>query len=153
MGKSASLGMSFSEAYVLRAGELTGLFARRRAGVLFWGGGNVGSCSMIVERWPEPWKPFARKQGIGLVEVMSRESAGSRRRGDEVTPQAVLFVCDRRGNESAIGETGKAGTPYSVCRLERDAESDGTAMETKALGVIMQRYGKRYLGWLCFLEA
>jgi hypothetical protein len=31
---------------------------------------------MIVERWPEPWKPFARKQGIGLVEVMSRESAG-----------------------------------------------------------------------------
>ncbi len=39
MGKRGSaVPMSFSEAYVLRAGELTGLFARRRAGVLFcWG--------------------------------------------------------------------------------------------------------------------
>lgn len=38
IGNTASLGMSFSEAYILRAGELTGRFARRRPGVLFWGG-------------------------------------------------------------------------------------------------------------------
>jgi hypothetical protein len=52
IGKSASLGTSFSEAYVLRAGELTGRFGRRRAGVLFWGG-NGGGCSMFVEKEEE----------------------------------------------------------------------------------------------------
>lgn len=45
IGKRGSVvPMSFSEAYILRAGELTGLFTRRRAGVLFWGG-NCG-CSI-----------------------------------------------------------------------------------------------------------
>src|SRR4051794_27812741 len=49
MGKiPASLGTSFSEAYVLR-GELAGRFARRRAGVfLLLGGGNDGGCCSMV---------------------------------------------------------------------------------------------------------
>lgn len=44
IGKSASLGMSLSEAYVLRAGELTGRFWRRRAGLFF---GGSWCCSMV----------------------------------------------------------------------------------------------------------
>jgi hypothetical protein len=65
-------------------------------------------------------KAVCGKPRNGLVEGASRERETPCGDGDEMTPDDGdgLFVCARRGNESAIGGTGERGDEQKQARID-----------------------------------